>query len=197
MQFVPPEFTFKHSDPPAQDILSARLRAKYWGAQVITHRPFIRQILEFNHKATLESFESPLPTYSEFRSDVTVPAIGADPRTPGDMPQQVIEYAVMGIRALIESIRAFHDVEDKRFIITNVFRTAYAQWGNLLTLAAAFKDPILNAYIDENTLKELFSRTIVFFKLIAQPTSALAIDMRILEGLERELWCDIAEPGRR
>ncbi|KAK3934398.1 hypothetical protein QBC46DRAFT_347675 [Diplogelasinospora grovesii] len=180
MQFVPPKFMFKHSDPPAQDILSARLRAKYWGAQVITYRPFIRQILEF----------SPLPTYSEFRSDVTVPANGADARTPGDIPQQVIEYAVKGIRALIESTRAFHNVEDKRFIITNVFGTAHAQWGNLLILAAAFKDPILSAHIDENTLKELFSRTIAFFKLIAHPTSALAIDMRILEGLERELCRD-------
>src|SRR5688500_15587867 len=30
-RFVPPEFKFKQSDPPAQDILSARLRAKYWG----------------------------------------------------------------------------------------------------------------------------------------------------------------------
>ncbi|KAK3938290.1 hypothetical protein QBC46DRAFT_231755, partial [Diplogelasinospora grovesii] len=49
MRFVPPKFKFKHSDPPAPDILSARLRAKYWGAQVITHRPLIRQILEFNH----------------------------------------------------------------------------------------------------------------------------------------------------
>ncbi|KAK3933897.1 hypothetical protein QBC46DRAFT_274875, partial [Diplogelasinospora grovesii] len=127
-------------------------------------------------------------TYTEFRSDVMVPAIGADARTPGDIPEQVIEYAAKGILALIESTRAFHNVEDKRFIITNVFGTAHAQWGNLPTLAAAFKDPILSAYIDENTLKELFSRTIAFFKLIAQPTSALAIDMRILEGLERELW---------
>ncbi|KAK3938269.1 hypothetical protein QBC46DRAFT_365608 [Diplogelasinospora grovesii] len=155
---------------------------------VITHRPFIRQILEFNHKAKLKSFESPLPTYSKFRSDVTVPAISADARTPGDIPQQVIKYAVISIRALIKSIRAFHKVEDKRFIITN---------GNLLTLTAAFKDPILSAYINKNTLKELFSRTITFFKLIAQPTNALVIDMHILEGLKRELWRDIAEPGRR
>jgi hypothetical protein len=126
MQFVPPEFKFEHSDPPAPDILSARLRAKYWGAQVITHRPFIRQILEFNHKAKSESFESPLSTYSEFRSDVMVPAIGADARTPGDIPQQVIEYAAKGILALIESTRAFHNVEVKQFIITNVFGTAHA-----------------------------------------------------------------------
>jgi hypothetical protein len=124
MRFVPPEFKFKHNDPPARDILAARLRAKYWGAQVITYRPFIRQILEFNHKAML--MESPVPTSGDFRSDVSVPVIAAGARTPGDIPQEVIEYAVKGIRALIESTRAFHGVEDKRFIITNVFGTAHA-----------------------------------------------------------------------
>ena len=31
-----------------------------------------------------------------------------------------------GVKALIESTRAFHGVEDKRFIITNVFGTAHA-----------------------------------------------------------------------
>ena len=66
--------------------------------------------------------------------------------------------------------------------------TIARQWGNLLTLAAAFKNPILGKYINEQTLRDLFTKTIAFFRVISQPTSALAIDMRILEGLERELW---------
>ncbi len=41
-KFIPWKFKFQPDDPPASDILAARLRAKYWGAQVITYRPFIR-----------------------------------------------------------------------------------------------------------------------------------------------------------
>ncbi|KAK3325156.1 hypothetical protein B0H66DRAFT_111245 [Apodospora peruviana] len=183
MRFVPPEFKFKQTDPPASDILAARLRAKYWGAQVITYRPFIRQILELSHRQT--SMESPAPVSS---TDGSMPVLSPDAMTPNGVPRDVLEYALKGIQALIESTRAFHGIKDKRFIITNVFGTAHAQWGNLLTLAAVFRDPTLHNYVDERTLKELFQKTIAFFKIIAQPTSALAIDMRILEGLERELW---------
>jgi hypothetical protein len=43
---APPGFGLHSGDPPAKDILSARLRAKFWDAQVILYRPFIRQILE-------------------------------------------------------------------------------------------------------------------------------------------------------
>ncbi|AEO62243.1 uncharacterized protein THITE_40970 [Thermothielavioides terrestris NRRL 8126] len=186
MRFVPPRFKFNHSDPPAGDILSARLRAKYWGAQVITYRPFVRQILEFNFQRTYPN-EAPMPE-SDFRTDVSIPVIGPDARSADDIPQEIIDYAVKGIQALIESTRAFHGLKEKRFIVTNVFGTAHAQWGNLLTLSAVFRDPTLHRFVDEQTLKELFARTIAFFKVIAHPTSALHIDLRILEGLERELW---------
>ncbi|KAK0719508.1 hypothetical protein B0H67DRAFT_154506 [Lasiosphaeris hirsuta] len=182
MRFVPPGFKFEHSDPPARDILAARLRAKYWGAQVITYRPFIRQILESNHKNM--SVESSMPLSGEYRGDTAMP----DARAADEIPPDMINNAVRGIRGLIESTRAFHAVEDRRFIITNVFGTAHAQWGNLLTLAAVFKDPTLGKFIDEQTLRDLFQRTIAFFRVISQPSSALVIDMRILEGLERELW---------
>lgn len=120
MRFVPPEFKFGHNDPPAGDILSARLRAKYWGAQVITYRPFVRQILELNFQKTVGP-DSPMPP-SDFRSDVSVPVIGPD----NGIPPEMIEYAVKGVRALIESTRAFHGLKEKRFIITNVFGTSHA-----------------------------------------------------------------------
>lgn len=62
------------------------------------------------------------------------------------------------------------------------------QWGNLLTLAAVFRDPTLHGFVEESVLKELFFKTISFFRIIAHPTSALHVDLRILEGLERALW---------
>lgn len=51
-----------------------------------------------------------------------------------------------------------------------------------------YRDPILSRYIDEATLRDLFAKTIAFFKIIAHATSALSIDMRILQGLERDLF---------
>lgn len=62
------------------------------------------------------------------------------------------------------------------------------QWGNLLVLSAVYKDPVLNKFVDEATLRELFAKTISFFKIVAHSSSALSVDMRILQGLDRELW---------
>jgi hypothetical protein len=65
---------------------------------------------------------------------------------------------------------------------------ADSQWGNLLVLAACYRDPFLRAEINEVKLKHLFARTISFFRKIVGATSALAHDMRILEGIQRDLF---------
>ncbi|KAL2016046.1 hypothetical protein VTK56DRAFT_4312 [Thermocarpiscus australiensis] len=186
MRWVPPEFKFNHDDPPAADILSARLRAKYWGAQVITYRPFVGQILQFNF-AKAHPDRSQMPP-SSLGADIPVTSIGPKARSIKDISKHVIEYAARGVRALIESTRAFHGLKEKRFIVTNIFGTAHAQWGNLLTLSAVFRDPTLQGFVEEHLLRDLFARTISFFRVIAHPTSALHVDLRILEGLQRKLW---------
>ena len=38
---LPPALAWQDDDPPATDILSARLRAKYWGARYVVNRPFL------------------------------------------------------------------------------------------------------------------------------------------------------------
>src|SRR6478735_10921374 len=127
MDWVAPSFAFREDDPPADDILAARLRAKYWGAQVITYRPFIRQILQFSHSIKNHASSPNFPSVSsEFRQDITAPVIHPKARTHGDIDPQVVELAKKGIKALIESTRAFHGLGDKRPIITNVFGTAHA-----------------------------------------------------------------------
>ena len=125
MRFVPEAFQFQDNDPPAKDILAARLRAKYWGAQVITYRPFIRQILESSHRGL--PMESPLPVSGgNFHNEPAAIMSPPGPHSPPDGNEEVIQNAAKGIRALVESTRAFHGIEDKRFIITNVFGTAHA-----------------------------------------------------------------------
>ncbi|KAI1334197.1 hypothetical protein F5Y15DRAFT_429570 [Xylariaceae sp. FL0016] len=97
---------------------------------------------------------------------------------------QAINYARLAIEALVKSTRAFHGMDST---LTNVFRTARAQWGNLLTLAACYRDKLLCRFINPNTLSTLFTRTIAFFKMIAYPSSALINNINILIGLAKEL----------
>lgn len=185
MNWVGPSFAFKEDDPPASDILSARLRAKYWGAQVLTYRPFLRQMLQFsfvkNHPAT------GLPS-SEFRAEVEAPRIDPHARNVQDLDPHILVLARKAIKALIESTRAFHGLGEMRPIITSVFGTAHAQWGNLLVLSAAFRDPVMHEYVDEELLRHLFERTIGFLRQSATATSSLRIDMHILEGLQKDLF---------
>lgn len=43
--WVPERFHFTEHNPPVNDILSARLRAKYWESQVMIYRPFVKMVL--------------------------------------------------------------------------------------------------------------------------------------------------------
>jgi len=124
LKFVPPEFKFELDDPPAADILSARLRAKYWGARVITFRPFIRQVLQFSENRS--ALNAPSPISGDFRSEIAVPVIGPEATTESDIDPKVIQNAEKGVQALIQSTKAFHGLGAQRFIITNVFGTAHA-----------------------------------------------------------------------
>lgn len=118
-------YRFERSDPPAKDILSARIRAKFWGANVITYRPSIKTVLDFSHKrsnAFSEDSEKAIP-HEDAGGWATV---RSDARSPSDIDPIVFENARKGIDSVIKSTMAFHGLEDKRFIITNVFGTAHA-----------------------------------------------------------------------
>jgi hypothetical protein len=65
--------------------------------------------------------------------------------------------------------------------------TRYRQWGNLLTLQAASVDPFLGSIVKHYNLKDLYEKTMGFLKLVAQPSSALHIDCRILEHVAKEI----------
>ncbi len=55
-------------------------------------------------------------------------------------------------------------------------------------LSAVFKDPTLGGFVDKDILRYLFSWTIAFFKATAHCTSALHIELRMLEDLERKVF---------
>lgn len=193
MTWVPPMFQFKENDPPANDILGARMRAKYWGAEVITCRPFIKQIVNFNFRGGKDGHDAHKLTHGDFSQAYSLPPF-EEGRKLAVVPDSVRCYVNRGITALIQSTKAFHGIEDSRFIITNVWGTAHAQWGNLLALSAAYRDPLLGEYVDEKVLRELFRKTIEFFRVVAHPSSALSTDLRIIEGLEKALFFSDHDP---
>ncbi|CAK7238532.1 hypothetical protein SEUCBS140593_010783 [Sporothrix eucalyptigena] len=231
--WAPVQYAFEDTDPPPDEILHARLRAKYWGAQVIVHMFYVRRILDhnFNQRAKREerrrkreenghngdesNDDKEYITMGKVDEDVArvlhpsirnphqvsrpAPRYPVDPNTPreqqfgpdkllidvdtGSFSPISITLARRGIQALIESTRAFHSLPDRRFIITDVFGTAHTQWGNLLILDSIQRDPVLGRYISGELVNDLFCKTIDFFEIVSQPSSALGYDLRILKGL--------------
>lgn len=109
----------------ATDILGARLRAKYYGAQVITYRPFVINILE-KSSAPSTSAEH---VSSEFIHGVQAPRVDRTATTAEDVPDKVLEYARLGLLATIHSTRAFYGLGNPgrdRLTVTNIWGTAHA-----------------------------------------------------------------------
>ncbi|ROT41340.1 hypothetical protein SODALDRAFT_271152 [Sodiomyces alkalinus F11] len=191
MKWVPETFKFSNTDPPATDMLTARVRAKYWGFQVITLRPFIKMILDFTERQMTEARTGAAGFPGTRPHNPREPYIDARVKLYEDIDPAIIESAKEGIFALVQSTEAFHGLKNERLILTNFFGTAMAQWGNLLVLAACFRDPFLGQFVNEGKLRTLFDRTMYWISLGAQPSSSLAIAIRMLEGLRDELfWND-------
>ena len=135
---------WEDDDAPATEILRARFRAKYYGAKVITYRPFLEKVLEHSstqkarQRAARDSVqESPQLTKSqeEFSGEtykkevIGVPTINPDATSFDDNDRRIKDYAIKGIWALIQSTKAFHGLGDpakQRLIVTNVWGTAHA-----------------------------------------------------------------------
>lgn len=110
MTTVAPSMVWSETDPPANDILAARLRAKYYGTEVITYRPFLKMVM--NRPSRISA------GFSDGSPDLTVPL--------EDISPKIMNYTKLCIRAMENSTRAFHGMEGGRLIITNVWGTAHA-----------------------------------------------------------------------
>ncbi|KAF6814530.1 hypothetical protein CMUS01_12632 [Colletotrichum musicola] len=200
-QWIPPEYHFTEDDPPATNLNEARLRAKYWGTQTLIYRQILKLVLDIGVR-TRKQDEGTTPTSDTagglgvFSHGDARSFIGHSVTTSDELGPQVEEYTKAGLKAFIRSTEAFHGVDSKRLLVTNIFGTAHAQWGNLLILGAAYRDPWCRRFIDGQHLQSLFQRTIRVFKTHAQTTSALAVDMRVLETVERELFSQTFDDPR-
>ena len=117
-----PNMVWEEDDPPATDILSARLRGKYYGAKVITYRHFVLKILENSSKSISIEGEQ---VSNEFKNNIDVPRISKDNNSRD--AEKVLKYTRDCISALVKSTTAFHGLpESQRLIVTNVWGTAHA-----------------------------------------------------------------------
>jgi len=137
---LPLPLRWDDNDPPATDINAARLRAKYYGAKYIIHRPFIHIFLHHTSNNP-RAPESPALSVSELNQ--ASPASGA-PATPvatrdrrnspnldhnyAGMEPMIYQNCEKCIDAAIRSTSAFHafDVVSNRPVLTNIFGTAHA-----------------------------------------------------------------------
>lgn len=176
-----PKYHPREPNVPADNILDARLRAKYWGAMNIICRPVIKSILERDYLQVRQT-----------DSDIDKTDPLNELLDPHD--EQVLKIAKRGIHALLQSTKAFHGLQEQRYIVTNIFGTAQAQWGNLITLAAVYKNEHLTRFIDPEELNRLFGKMIQFLEVVSHQTSALEMDKRILVGLRENLFPSMFPP---
>jgi hypothetical protein len=137
---VAPNMKWEDDDEPANDILRARLRAKYYGAKVITYRHALLRILEHSytrnppkprlHPAQSTSDKTPEEWFEELMPGIDYDmSIDKNATRMEDIHPRIHEYAKNCIKALIKSTTAFHGLGDpgkQRLIVTNIWGTAHA-----------------------------------------------------------------------
>lgn len=115
----------KEAGEPATDILNARLRAKYFGARVITFRHYVLKFLERSPgKSGVQQHVA-----GEYLAKFKAPVVDPEATRLEDFDPIAVEYAEAGIKALINSTKAFYGMGppgEKRLIVTNVWGTAHA-----------------------------------------------------------------------
>lgn len=131
---LPEPLRWDEPDAPSSDINAARLRAKYFGARYIIHRPFIYHVIHASGvpSGTIFSSLSPGSDMSQQGSPAaTTPNHSLSTRrtsTAGEDTASLEASCRKCLDSAVQSTTAFHAFcpEDNRPIITNVFGTAHA-----------------------------------------------------------------------
>ena len=101
---------------------------------------------------------------------------------------EILHSARTCVAAAIQSTKAFDNIINRqRLIVTNIFGTAHAQFGNMLVLATTYKSR-LAFLIPKTTLEHLFHRTINFLRSYGAVSETLARDALILEKLQEVVF---------
>ncbi|KAL8990997.1 MAG: hypothetical protein Q9177_000476 [Variospora cf. flavescens] len=197
---LPIGLQWSDDDPPSSDINTARLRAKYYGAQYIIHRPFLRHALDHNmnfhdppspHANAVAAYRNRSLSFSPQAMERKHSSMGPPGPTQKEKIHQaeILQSARTCVAAAVQSTEAFDNIiNHQRLIVTNIFGTAHAQFGNMLVLATTYKSH-LSFLIERPKLEHLFRRTINFLKGLEPISATLGQDALILEKL-REVVID-------
>jgi hypothetical protein len=152
---LPEAMKWEDSEPPANDIIIARLRAKYYGAAYIIHRPLLYYALhdmcppqglpaatespQYSSSQPTSQSQQVSPPVSQTRQSTGMSRWSSDmgmTGRPGDvnnwststfetLPKHVQRSCRVCIESAIQSTTAFDGIEG-RPIVTNIFGTAHA-----------------------------------------------------------------------
>lgn len=188
--------TWREDDPPATDILGARLRAKYYGAWYVCTRPYLDYALHVMPKlragmtleqATIDGNGAPRPSELALFRGIS-----------GMQESYIRERARHCVRMAIHSTVALDSVKE-RLILTNIMGTAHAQFGNMLVLSATLHSnvPWLSDLISRERLQELFARTVRFLRRLRYCSRTANADVEILQTVHRSLFnCSVQTDDR-
>jgi hypothetical protein len=120
--------------------------------------------------------------------------------------RKIIRVACQCIDAAIRSTVAFDRIgapddspyegyemtRTARLIVTNIFGTLHAQFGNMLVLAAVYKSKLYpylphDTNLTPKTLNALFKRTVHVLREVAPNSPVLKLDLEILENVWKKL----------
>lgn len=123
---LPAHLKWNDEDDPADNINDARLRAKFYGAQYIIHRPFLRLILD-NEVTDRSAMSPPKTTFTPLNERRTGPMGPPNLDLDQDIPADIQRSAEICVKAAMNSTTAFDKIiERQRLVVTNVFGTAHA-----------------------------------------------------------------------
>ncbi|KAF2711565.1 hypothetical protein K504DRAFT_224100 [Pleomassaria siparia CBS 279.74] len=211
-RLLPPTLAWKDHEPPSRDINIARLRAKFYGGHYMILRPFLFLAV---HDVQLP--QGPQVAWSSQANspagNMTVPSIPTNPglqrslMNPNSEQADILIVAHKCINSAIQSTIAFDRVGEpensdtyipfqsiakRRLIVTNIFGTLHAQFGNMLVLAAVFNSDLRRHLPDTTTLtrqnlSHLYRRTINILDQVAPNSPVLAMDRDILIHIQRTI----------
>ncbi|KAF7590269.1 hypothetical protein BBP40_003107 [Aspergillus hancockii] len=207
---LPTVMKWKDTDPPSEEINVARMRAKYYGARYIIHRPLLYHALHHYGQLGFRASSDDPPTeatamtssksqrvssslshsqsatnMARLSSDMG-PASGLTGVAHRDLPIKLRRACKVCIDSAMLSTVAFDGVKG-RPVVTNIFGTAHAQFGNMLVLSATYMSS-LSELVDRNELERLLKRTINFLLQSRHISPTLRADARILTEIHTRIF---------
>ncbi|KAL4807006.1 hypothetical protein BDV18DRAFT_111585 [Aspergillus unguis] len=200
---LPQEMKWNDTDPPSSDINVARMRAKYYGARYIIHRPLLWHAIhdygpskdtqdsiidspaKFPDSGSILNQMSPsiAPSQGMSPGDLNVPQRKKKPaETYRDLPRNLRRACKECLDSAVKSTIAFDGVKG-RPVVTNIFGTAHAQFGNMLVLSIAYRSPHISELVNRAELERLLRRTMIFLLRNRNISPTLRADAKILHDI--------------